>query len=228
MDIQVALISSSSTPERRSTPQRSPSPASSGRTRYSSPERRNTPPRSPSPVFSFRSRYSSPERRNTPPRSPSPTFSWPSRSSSPERDNGQPLLFRRPGDPEGHWRELAPAEQNAQQFEFEAEPPRQAQREAYGDFYFHEGENVMPHVNFPPPNQLDIPSPIFRSSYRSGACPFWRSEENHTSISISPRCEDCLENYIIIRQNNTNEIQLNISEFYAMYDCIRGHFASRN
>ena len=103
-------------------------------------------------------------------------------------------------------------------------PPNEMQG---GDFVFHEAENLVYHVNYPPPAQLNVPFPVFRSVYRSGSCPFWASEETRTSAHVLPRCEDCGGNSIILRQNNLNEIQLHVSEFRAIYETIENLFQNR-
>ena len=65
------------------------------------------------------------------------------------------------------------------------ELPVNPQDEMQGEqFLFHEAENPVYHVNYPPPVQLNVPFPVFRSVYRSGSCPFWTSEETRTSAHV--------------------------------------------
>lgn len=126
---------------------------------------------------------------------------------------------------------LQELEQNGQLLEFQDDPPedqRDIHQDRAGDFVFHQEENFIQHEEIPPQHQLQPPPPIFRSSFRSGSCPFPREDEYETSMSISVNCEGCRSNYIIIRQNNRDEVELTVAEFYRMYDCIIDYFGNRH
>ena len=95
------------------------------------------------------------------------------------------------------------------------------------DFVFLEGSNTIPHFNYIPPAQLQMPFPVFQSTYNSGSCPYWRTESTQTSVSLTVRCEDCQEVSVIIRQNNLQEIQLSAAEFYSIFQTVRNNFVHR-
>ena len=149
----------------------------------------------------------SPEISSTSPDSPeSPPPVDPPRSPSPSMFN--PDLIPRPPSP---W--IAEMERN-----------REGNR---GDFIFHEEQNVLPHFEFFPPEQLIVPYPIFRSTYSSGSCPYWTSNQTNTTVHLTPRCEECSSVSVIIIQDNTREIQLSLNQLYALFDAVVGNIENR-
>ena len=157
----------------------------------------------------------------SPPRSVSPSMM----DENPPREwdnNWRELELARPPSP---WIQEMQQRQEEQNNNVQDDVPHLMQPE--DDFVYIEGTNTTPHFQYIPPEQLQLPFPIFQSSYVSGSCPMWRTQSTNTSASLTTICEDCREVSVIIRQNNIHEIQLSLSELNSIFQCVQNNINHR-